>query len=106
MHPKVQGRGETVISRAGTPLPPTCEAVNPFASDTAIPSHLELTLCKAHKSMTHLYQVCTEQESFPNEDQKQSKRNYMSLLGRDVIAPSGLEEHNLNQLPPNSSMWI
>lgn len=43
------------------------------------------------------YQVCTEQESLPNKDQKQSKRNYMSLLGRDVIALSGLVEHNLNQ---------
>lgn len=43
------------------------------------------------------YKVCTEQESLPNKDQKQSKRNYMSLLGRDVIAESGLVEHNLNQ---------
>lgn len=43
------------------------------------------------------YKVCTEQESLPNKDQKQSKRNCMSLLGRDVIALRGLLEHNLNQ---------
>lgn len=45
------------------------------------------------------HQVCIEQESLPNKDQKQSKRNYMSLVGRDVIALSGLVEHNLNQPP-------
>lgn len=56
-------------------------------------------LCKACKSMTHLKKnkVCREQGSLPNKDQKQSKRNYMSLLERDVIALSGLVERNMNQ---------
>lgn len=30
-------------------------AVNPSTSNAAIPSHLELTLCKACRSMTHLW---------------------------------------------------
>lgn len=50
--------------------------------------------------------VCREQGSLPNKDQKQSKRNYMSLFRRDVIALSGLVERNMNQLPPNSCMCI
>lgn len=48
------------------------------------------------------YKVCAEQESLPNKDQKQSKRNYMSLVGRDVIALSGLvelEPTNFDQIP-------
>lgn len=63
-------------------------AGNPFASDAAIPFHLETNAVQSlqeHDSSA-AYRVCTEQESRPNKDQKQSKRNYMSLLGRDVIA--------------------
>lgn len=54
--------------------------------------------------MTHLWSTeCAEQESLPNKDQKQSKRNYMSLLGRDLIAqcPDGtqLEAASFDQSP-------
>lgn len=56
----------TQRSRAGVkqssaqPILQTCEAVNPFASHAAT-SRLELTLCKACKSMTHLLSTkCAE----------------------------------------------
>lgn len=40
------------------------------------------------------YNMCAEQESLPEQDQKQSKINDMSLVGRDVI---GLVKHTLKQ---------
>lgn len=76
----------------GAFVPQTNEAVNLFSSDVATPSHLGVNTVQSLQECDSSveYNVCTLQGSLPNTDQKQSKRNYISLLGRDVIALSGL----------------
>lgn len=41
---KIQVKGETIIRGPKTAILSTCEAVNPFTGDEAIPSNIEPTL--------------------------------------------------------------
>lgn len=95
---KVQGRGETVISRANTAVPPTCRAVNPFACDAAIPSHLRVNAVQSLQEHDSSVEVSAEQEK-PSKQRSEAikKKLHVTVSGGDVIALSGLVEHNLNQ---------